>query len=228
MKKIIFGIFAHPDDEAFGPAGTLLSETKSGTEVNLICLTNGSAGTNPDGLENLGEVREKEWRAAGELIGANHMVLLGYGDGELCNQSMIEIGYEIREKIIQILDGSDENAEIEFMTNDLGGITGHIDHIVAARTTCWLFSQLKAKDSRFKRVRMACLPQSLLPTENSDWLFMEAGRPDDEIDQVVDATHLNQKIIEVMRAHHTQRTDCENHVAKLGDNIGINYFIVKQ
>ena len=36
MKKIIFGIFAHPDDEAFGPSGTLLLETRSGTELHLI------------------------------------------------------------------------------------------------------------------------------------------------------------------------------------------------
>ena len=44
MKRVIFGIFAHPDDEAFGPSGTLLMETKAGTELHLITLTLGEAG----------------------------------------------------------------------------------------------------------------------------------------------------------------------------------------
>ena len=57
MQKILFGIFAHPDDEAFGPVAALLDEVEKGTELHLITLTGGENGTNPDNLDNLGEVR---------------------------------------------------------------------------------------------------------------------------------------------------------------------------
>ena len=66
MKKVIFGIFAHPDDESFGPSGTLLKLRRSGYDLHLIVLTDGEAGVNPDGIENLGEVRLQEWRRSWE------------------------------------------------------------------------------------------------------------------------------------------------------------------
>ena len=56
---------------------------------------------------------------------------------------------------------------------------------------------------------------------------MEAGRNEQEIDEVVDARQYRDEIIEIMRAHHTQRWDGEAHIEKLGDEIGMNYFIVK-
>ncbi|MFZ2494806.1 MAG: PIG-L family deacetylase [Candidatus Saccharimonadales bacterium] len=62
MKKVIFGIFAHPDDEAFGPAGTLIQEVQNGSEVHLITLTAGQAGSNPDNHEDPGAIRLKEWK----------------------------------------------------------------------------------------------------------------------------------------------------------------------
>jgi LmbE family N-acetylglucosaminyl deacetylase len=227
MKKIIFGIFAHPDDEAFGPAGSLLLETNGGTELHLICLTNGDAGTNPDNLPNLGEVRLQEWHDAGKLLGATSMQYLGYKDGQLNNQAMIEITEKLIDLIRETTKDTPEDTFIEFMTLDLNGYTGHIDHIVAARAAALAFYKLKKNDERFDHIRFACFSDKDLPKENTDWIYMEAGREPEEIQQIVDARSLRDDILKVMRAHHTQRADCETTIKNQGANLGLNYFVVK-
>lgn len=228
MKKIIFGIFAHPDDEAFGPSGTLLLETKSGTELHLITLTVGDAGTNPDNHADLGAVRLNEWQTAGKLMGASSMAFLGYADGQLNNEVLVEAGHKIVELVTQIVESADKDTVIEFMTNDLNGISGHIDHIVAARAACWAFYRLKADDKRFTRIRLTCIPREILPVANTNWLYMEPGRTPDEIGEIVDARHLRDEIIAIMRAHHTQRGDGEHHIKQRGDSLGMNYFTIKK
>jgi LmbE family N-acetylglucosaminyl deacetylase len=227
MKKIIFGIFAHPDDEAFGPAGALLMETKAGNELHLITLTTGQAGTNPDSYPDLGIVREQEWRAAGALLGASSMHSLGFQDGQLNNISLLEATEQIKAIVNEVLLSHHENLEIEFMTIDTNGITGHIDHIVASRAALLAFYRLKEKDSRLTRIRLACLPLASMPAADITWLFADAGHPDDEIDEIVDARHLRSDIIAIMDAHHTQRADRDANLAREGENLGMNYFIVK-
>jgi len=227
MKKIIFGIFAHPDDEAFGPAGTLLKEVKNGAVLHLITFTVGDAGTNPDHVKNLGEVREKEWRTAGDRLGATSMHFLGYKDGQLNNQTMIEASNKIMEILSNQIKDTPADVEIEFMGLDLNGYTGHIDHIVATRTACFVFYRLKKQDSRFTRIRLACMPSSLVPTANTDWIYMEAGRTPSEVDEIIDARELRDDILNVMDAHNSQRADRDATIKSQGANLGLNYFIVK-
>ncbi|MET0979829.1 MAG: PIG-L family deacetylase, partial [Candidatus Saccharimonadales bacterium] len=187
MKKLLFAIFAHPDDEAFGPSGTLLKETQAGTELHLLLLTNGDAGANPDNLDDLGAARLKEWRMAGTLMGAKDMHYFGYKDGQLTNQAMIEAGQRIIEHITPIIQAASDDTIIEFLSNDLNGITGHIDHIIAARIACHVFYSLKHDDARLERIRLSCLPFQDAPESNIHWLYMEAGRTPDEITETVDA-----------------------------------------
>lgn len=227
MKKIIFGIFAHPDDEAFGPSGTLLMETQSGTELHLITLTVGDAGTNPDNHSDLGDVRLSEWQTAGQLMGASSMHFLGYCDGQLNNETMIEAGQKIVELVTEVIKSAEKDTVIEFMTSDLNGISGHIDHIVAARAACWAFYRLKANDKRLTRIRLTCVPHEMLPAANTNWLYMEPGRVKEEIGEVVDARHLHDEIVAIMRTHHTQRGDGEGHIERRGDGLGMNYFTIK-
>lgn len=227
MKKIIIAVFAHPDDEAFGPSGTLLLETRSGSDLHLITLTAGENGTNPDNHESLGAVRLEEWHKAGKLMGATSMHHLGYIDGTLNNEIMIEASTRIIKIAKDIIVSAPTEAIIEFMTNDLNGISGHIDHIVAAHAACYAFYSLKSEDPRISRIRLTCLPEEYMPASNIDWLYMEAGRPQDEIDEIVDAHEVRDEIIKIMRTHHTQRDDGEGHIDRLKDKLGINYFIDK-
>ena len=208
MKKIIFGIFAHPDDEAIGPAGTLLHETHGGAD-------------------DLGEVRQKEWERSGQLLGAKSMHYLGYKDGHLDNTVMIEAAERIMEIVRDTLTDAPQDTDVEFVAFDLNGLTGHIDHIVASRAACLAFYRLKEADKRFKRILLNSVPYRDWPTDNTNWIYMERGRRDDEVDEIVDARHLHGQLLEIVRAHHSQRGDGETHIKNRGQDLGLNYFIVK-
>lgn len=227
MKKIIFGIFAHPDDEAFGPSGALLKAVRDGAELHLITFTDGGAGTNPDNLEDLGAVRLDEWKKAGGLFGAKTMHYLGYEDGKLNNLTMIEASKRITTIVSETLHSEPANTDVIFITLDLNGFTGHIDHIVAARTASFVYYSLKKADSRLKSIKYACMPQSLAPEINTNWIFMEPGRSETEINETVDARYLRSDLLGIIEVHHSQRADGEHVVKSQGENLGLNYFIVR-
>lgn len=226
MQKIIFGIFAHPDDEAFGPAATLIREVHDGTELHLICLTAGENGTNPDNVPDLGQVRLAEWHAAGELIGAASMQHLGYMDGTLNNARHQEITGKIMAIVAEKLAGRTD-CEIEFMSLDLNGFTGHVDHIVAARSACLAFYRLRDQGLPMLRIRLFCWTLDQQPYIDTSFVFMEPGRTAAEIGETVDARNYAAQVDAVMRAHHTQRGDYEWMTNKRGDTLAINYFVVK-
>ena len=43
-------LFAHPDDAEFGLAGTVAGWTREGIDVEYLCVTDGSAGSNEPGV----------------------------------------------------------------------------------------------------------------------------------------------------------------------------------
>lgn len=227
MKKIIFGIFAHPDDEANGPAGTLLLEAKLGAEIHLITLTAGESGMNPDNHADLGAVRLEEWHRAGSLIGAKSMRHLGYEDGSLDNKDMLDIADKVEQLVRDTLAHEPEDTVAELMCFDLSGLTGHLDHIVASRAACLAFYRLKPHESRLERVRLFCFPLETHPDHDVSWVYMEPGRGKGEIGVTVDARELRDEIIGVIRTHHTQRSDGENRIESSGDTLGLDHFIVK-
>lgn len=228
MKKIIIGVFAHPDDEAFGVSPTLIKEVAEGASVHLVTLTAGENGTNCDNQDDLGEMRLKEWRRGGELIGASSMHHLGYTDGALCNTCIHPIVGQLHEIIVPLIDNS-SSEPVEVMSFEFGGISGHIDHIVAARAAALTFYQLKERyPERMHRLRLRCLPETEVPVHNIDWLYMEAGKKPTDIDETINAREFHDTILKVIRAHHSQRSDGENHIARYGNDLGINHFIVKQ
>ncbi len=228
MKKLIFGIFAHPDDEAFGPAGTLLKEVRQGAELHLIMLTPGQAGENPDSVEDLAEVRLGEWHEAAKKMGAHSLHNLDFIDGQLSNDDMIAASKKI-EKIVRDAASSDDLVkEVEFISMDTNGLSGHIDHIVASRAAHYVFYKLKDEGLSLTRLRLACIPREQTSDRpNLGFVFMEPGRLPEEIDEVVDNRDLVDEVYEIMRIHHTQRSDGESHIKKLGDRVAIDHFIVK-
>lgn len=80
-------IAGHPDDADFGPAGTAARWIDQGATGWLVCCTSGDAGgedPDADPLE-LAAVREREQRAAAEVIGYAGVSFLHMPDGALVN-----------------------------------------------------------------------------------------------------------------------------------------------
>ena len=94
-------VAAHPDDADFGAAGTAALLAQSGWEVRYVVVTDGSKGSDDPKFttETLIETREREQRAAGELLGIEDVRFLGFTDGELVysRELLGAITREIRE-----------------------------------------------------------------------------------------------------------------------------------
>ncbi|MFX0138544.1 MAG: PIG-L deacetylase family protein, partial [Candidatus Hodarchaeota archaeon] len=101
MKNIILAIGAHPDDIDFFAGGTIAQFCKEGREAYFLITTNGQRGslrsdTDP---KTLIATREKEAKAAAEVLGVKEVFFLGYKDGFLDRTPHLEL----REQFIKYI-----------------------------------------------------------------------------------------------------------------------------
>jgi mycothiol S-conjugate amidase len=123
-------IFAHPDDETFGMAGTIRRVTSAGHPVAVVCATRGEAGEIADPSlatkKMLGAVREGELRHAMASVGVGDVRFLDYIDGRLPeanpNEAVAKVVRHIREFKPDVV--------VTFPAN--GGY-GHVDHMAIHR-----------------------------------------------------------------------------------------------
>jgi LmbE family N-acetylglucosaminyl deacetylase len=78
-------LFAHPDDAEFFCGGTVARWVREGCEVHHVCITDGSAGSNAPGATraSMRVVRDREMRAAADILGVASVTFLGELDGFL-------------------------------------------------------------------------------------------------------------------------------------------------
>lgn len=78
-------LFAHPDDAEFMCGGTVAKWAREGCEVHYVVCTDGSAGSNEPGAsrDQVAPVREREQRAAADVLGVKSVTFLGEIDGLL-------------------------------------------------------------------------------------------------------------------------------------------------
>ncbi|MFP5327875.1 MAG: mycothiol conjugate amidase Mca [Acidimicrobiia bacterium] len=86
-EPCLLTIHAHPDDEASKGAGTVAKYHDRGVRTVLVTCTGGEAGDilnpamdTPEVRDRLYEVRMEELRRAVDVIGYDHLELLGYRD----------------------------------------------------------------------------------------------------------------------------------------------------
>lgn len=220
MKQIIFGIFAHPDDAGFGPSGTLSLSARDGADVHLVCVTCGGAGVNVDGHKSLADVRELEEKAAAEVMGVSSLELFRYEDGQLCNEKYLEIANRVITYIRKMV--TDPDSDVTLITFDPNGISGHIDHIVMAQVTTYVY--LKLRNELHIQLKYFCIPESFVPVANTGWLYMPKGRSESEIDEVINVREVKDQKIAAIRAHKTQANDANLHLSR-GDALFDEHFI---
>jgi len=169
----LLAVFAHPDDESFGPGGTLALYARQGVEVHLICATRGEVGAAPphllDGHTDVASLRESELRCAAGHLGLTGVHFLGYRDsgmpGSADNRHAQALAAapieDVAQRLVWYIRRLGPQVVITF--DPIGGYR-HPDHIAIHRATVMAFDQ--AADASF-------LPQAG-PPHLADKLYFAA------------------------------------------------------
>lgn len=219
MKQVVVAIFAHPDDEAFGPGGTLakLSQTE---DVYLITVTGGQAGMcNLDVHgQKLEEIRREELMNSAKILGIKKVYFLGFEDGTLSNNKY----HEIASKIGKILKKLHPNILLTFEPK---GVSGHIDHITVSMITTFLFK----KNKSIKTLMYYCIMEKRREKYLDDYfIYFPEGYPEKQIDHVVDTTDTINKKMEAIKTHASQMEDGLRVIKSLKRMPPKEYFLIKK
>jgi LmbE family N-acetylglucosaminyl deacetylase len=121
----ILAVYAHPDDESFGPAAFLAREARAGARVYGLFATRGERGAThldpPPRPEELAELREQDLREVASLVGFEDLEILGYPDGSLDEQP----AGELESRILAAIKRRKPDLLVTFGP---AGITRHADH----------------------------------------------------------------------------------------------------
>lgn len=137
-------ILAHPDDESFGPGGTLAKYAQTGTAVHYLCGTRGESGTVDahmmNGYKDVAELRTHELLCAAKELGLAGVHFLGFRDS-----GMVGTGDNVHEQSLhsaplddvaqRIITHIDKLKPDAILTHDQFGGYGHPDHIKLHQAT---------------------------------------------------------------------------------------------
>jgi LmbE family N-acetylglucosaminyl deacetylase len=196
-------IFAHPDDESFATAGVVRRYANEGAEIALMTATRGQAGRQGDPpvctVEELPAYRERELRAAAEILGIQHVDLLDYQDKQLTAADPPKIRREL-------IAGIRRHRPDLVMTFDPNGVNGHADHVAIARFA--MDAAVAAADDRWHpdlgaghHVKRVLWSPPVLPWDvpKSPDIGREPG-----VDFVVDISAYKDVKAAALRAHRSQ------------------------
>jgi len=218
MTKKLLAVFAHPDDESFGPGGTLAKYAREGVEIHLLCATRGERRGNKINKDvKISHIREKELLEAVKVLGIVRVEFLDFIDGQLCNA----IYHQLAGKIIKKIN---EFKPQVVLTSERRGISGHLDHIAVSMTTTYAF--LKTKVSQ--KLYYNCLLKGTRDRMRDDYfVYFPEGYPESEITTKIDYTPYWKLKKEAMLAHQSQLKDVRALLARFTKFPKVDHFILQ-
>jgi LmbE family N-acetylglucosaminyl deacetylase len=155
IERTLMFVGAHPDDESFGPGGTLAKYAGDGVRVVYACATRGEAGGHEGddaaAQARLGEQRWGELRRAATALGLADVLCLGYRDSgmpgspdhrhprALVTAPLEEIARDVVAAIRQV------RPHVVITFDPIGGYY-HPDHIAMHQATALAFHQAGRPD----------------------------------------------------------------------------------
>ena len=138
-QRTLLGVFAHPDDESFGPGGTLARYAAQGVQVHVIIATDGDAGSvneshlRQDG-RTLAQERSEELARAAVALGLTTIWNLPYRDsgmrGSPDNRHPRALAQQPVQGLVTDLAGYMRRLQPQVViTHDPYGGYGHPDHV---------------------------------------------------------------------------------------------------
>lgn len=218
MKKSVVAIFAHPDDEAFGPSGTLALMAQQ-HDVYLLCATRGEAGTHFDisKQKDIASIREAELKKSTSLLGIKETHFLNFVDGELCNNKYHALAREIEKYLLRYEPET-------IITYEQRGVSGHIDHIVVTSVATFIGSRLPF----VKNLMYFCISNAHQQNYQNYFIHCPRGCEREEVDIVVDVSSVWDKKIAALQAHESQKKDVEKMLGILTKLPQEEYFFARK
>lgn len=209
MKNLIC-IFAHPDDESFGPSGTI-AKLSQNNNVYLICVTKGNAR----GDTKLGTLRKNEILKASKILGIRKVFCLRFEDGSLNNN----LYHDTAKQITEIVDKIKPET---LMTFEPRGVSGHIDHVAVSLITTYIFE----KKDFAKKIMYYCLDTNYRKQIKNYFIYVPPGYKKNEIDKVVDISKYWDKKISAIKCHQSQSDDIKTILEIINKLPKEEYFLV--
>ena len=235
-------VFAHPDDDAYGVAGSVaLHADEEDFRFVLVHATYGEQGDIRDGFPatraTLGAVRRAEdeaaWRAHGRVPDRHEW--LGLPDGGVAGVPF----EDVVAAVARILDEEDPAVVVTFGPD---GIFGHPDHIAIGAATDEAFARLRSEDrSGFQRLAHGAVPQSVferwnrqraqlgLPTFDPTRTYHMRGIPDEQIGITVSCREAAGQIVAGLSEHKSQlhvMSDDPTNTAQWERRVGREWYAV--
>lgn len=147
-EKRMLLVFAHPDDESFGMGATIARYVKEGAQVDLICATNGEAGTVPpeflEGFDSIKALRIHELECASQALGLHEVYRFDYRDSGMPGSPDNAHPDALAQEDLDVLIGKVVKVIREVrpqvvVTFDPYGGYGHPDHIAVHKATVGAF-----------------------------------------------------------------------------------------
>lgn len=225
MHKLLV-VTAHPDDEAFGPAGTLAKYAEKGVEIHLLCATRGEAGKRSQAKGNrqkaigksykLHHVREKELLKSAKILGVKKVEFLDFVDGTLCNAVYHSLADKITAKIRDFQPQA-------VLTLDRLGISGHLDHIAVSMITTYAF--LKARKAG--KLYYHCLPKEYRTRELDNYfIYFPEGYDQKDITTRISYDPYWKTKVMAMQQHQSQKHDVERILSRISSLPKVDHFIL--
>jgi N-acetyl-1-D-myo-inositol-2-amino-2-deoxy-alpha-D-glucopyranoside deacetylase len=217
----LVAVFAHPDDDAYGVAGTVaLHSADAGFRFVLVLATDGEGGDIREGFpatrDTLGAVRRAEDEAAWRALGRepDRREWLGYPDGGVSDVPFDELV----DRVAGILAEEQPDVVVTFGPD---GIFGHPDHIAIGAATDAAFHRLAAAagagaERGFQRLCHAAIAESVFQRWNQQRASMNLfvfeptrtyhmrGVPDDQIGITVDCRPVAHRVVAGLSEHRSQ------------------------
>ncbi|MFQ5813215.1 MAG: PIG-L deacetylase family protein [Anaerolineae bacterium] len=193
-------VFAHPDDEACGPAGTLAKYAHAGVQVSLICATRGEAASScclpePVTPEEMARIRTAELRCSAHVLGIKQTVVLGFPDGKLGVQDQ----EQLQQELVWLMSRIRPQVVITFGPH---GHTGHPDHVAVGWATLVAFRRAQQDgNSGPSRLFYVCMPGT---------------RSAERAHVVIDASEYVNYQLRAMRCYQSQRGCWESLLKQVG------------
>lgn len=201
--KTIIAVFAHPDDEAFGPSGTLYKLSRY-NRVILVCVTNGANGEKTTEMKNLAKTRTAELRRSAAILGIQDVILLNFEDGGLSNN----VYGELREAIGNVMDKYRPELAI---TYEQRGVSGHLDHVAVSMAV----SHLLYRKNYLKTIWYYALSPSQRGAKQDYFVYKPPGYSEREVDLVVNVADVWDIKKEAIHQHESQASDVASLTKRL-------------